>query len=598
MPNEELLVSRRLLSLLLVPLALLLASSNLAPPARPLNWERPPMPVSEPTFGLNSHLATRYPDPTSMHIPGAALTDLGVQWVREDFHWHRIQPERDVWDWSFNDAAVRELVRRDIQILGVLGPSVGWATPYTGDQRHAVSYYAPDPDLFEDYVRGVVARYRRYVKHWEIWNEPDHALFWQPAPDPVAYAHMLMRVSRVIKEIDSEARVVIGGFNPYDPAFIRTVAQQGAWSSFDILAIHPYIDPATPEQGNLVAAVDTLYALMYQYGQKPIWVTEIGWASGPGDRDRVGYTNEQQQAHYLVRSMLLLWSAGVERIFWYMLKDDQHNPYGLVRYGNGRTDFAPELYKPAYFALQTLHRELQGAQFVERRDLFDAAIVTDFSQAAGWVRPAQPNGSLSFSDAHVARIDYNFSTRANDYLVFELAQPIPLRGDPYAIGLWVYGDGSEHLLRVWLRDAEGEVLQYKVGVVGEPGWRFISTPLGGTVEPGNRVTSGGNGQLDYPISLQAILLDDAYDAFIGTGTIYLDDVKAIYGREVYDLRFTRAGRALDVIWSPPHTRVTLATNASTAYVRRSDGRVLEAAVRGDRIPLTVSGEPVFLWHTR
>lgn len=65
-------MSHRLLSLLLVPLAFLLTSSNLAPPARPLNWERPPTPVSEPTFGLNSHLATRYPDPTSMHIPGAA----------------------------------------------------------------------------------------------------------------------------------------------------------------------------------------------------------------------------------------------------------------------------------------------------------------------------------------------------------------------------------------------------------------------------------------------------------------------------------------------------------------------------------------------
>lgn len=591
-------MSRRLMSLLLVPLTLLLVSSNVAPPPRPVNWERPPAPVSDASFGLNSHLATRYPDPTSMHVPADVVADLGVTWVREDFHWHRIQPDRGVWDWSFNDAAMRELVRRDIQVLGVLGPAVGWATPYTGDNRYDVSYYAPDPDLFEDYVRGVVARYRRYVKHWEIWNEPDHAIFWQPAPDPVAYAKMLIRVSRVIKEIDPEASVVIGGFNPYDPSFIRTVAEQGAWDAFDILAIHPYIDPATPEQGNLVAAIDMLYALMYQYGQRPIWVTEIGWASGPGDRDAVGFTDEQQQASYLVRSMLLLWSAGVERIFWYMLKDDSHNPYGLVRYGSGRTDFDPSRYKPAYYALQTLHRELRGARFVERRDLFDASIAESFRSEQGWLRVAQPNGVLATSAASVARIDYNFSTRGNDYLVYERATPVPLRGNPYAVGMWVYGDGSEHIVRVWLRDAEDEVLQFKVGVVGEPGWRFISTPLAGTVEPGNVVVGGGNARLDYPIRLQAVLLDDAYDAAIGTGSIYLDDVKAIYGREVYDLRFEREGRALDVLWSPPGIRVTLATSGATAYVRHLHGGIDDVPVRNGRIHLTVGSEPVFVWHYR
>ena len=51
-----------------------------------------------------------------------------------------------------------------------------------------MSYYAPDQDAFVEYVRGVVTRYRRYIHHWELWNEPDHPLFWRPAPDAAAYA--------------------------------------------------------------------------------------------------------------------------------------------------------------------------------------------------------------------------------------------------------------------------------------------------------------------------------------------------------------------------------------------------------------------------
>ncbi|NTV64218.1 MAG: hypothetical protein HGA65_11870, partial [Oscillochloris sp.] len=134
------------------------------------------MPTQPPTFGLNSHLASRYPDPSSMDVPASILSDLGVGWVREDFHWHRVEPRPDAWDWTFTDAAMRAILKRDIQVLGVLGPSVGWGTPEPSDTPNDVSYYPPDPDAFDDYVRGVVSRYRRYIHTWEIWNEPDYGV--------------------------------------------------------------------------------------------------------------------------------------------------------------------------------------------------------------------------------------------------------------------------------------------------------------------------------------------------------------------------------------------------------------------------------------
>ena len=53
--------------------------------------------------------------------------------------------------------------------------------------------------------------------------------------------------------------------------------------------------------------------------------------------------------------------------------------------------------------------------------------------------------------------------------------------------------------------AEGEVLQYTLGTVGPPGWRLLQAPIGGSVAPGDRITPGGNGRLDTPARLYAIV---------------------------------------------------------------------------------------------
>ncbi len=589
----------RWIVLLLLPLTLLLVSSNVPPP-KPL----PPVPehrigpIGPPSFGINSHLATRYPDPSSMHIAARTVAELGITWVREDLHWHRVQPAPDVWDWTFTDAALYELRERNIHVLGVLGPSVGWATPFRGDRPDDVSFYAPDPDEFVAYARAVVTRYKNYVQHWEIWNEPDNPLFWQPMPDPRAYARLLRETSAAIKEVDPQAQVLIGGFNPFDTTFIRAVADAGAWDSFDIIAIHPYVDPSSPEESNLQAALDKIRALNYRFGSRPIWATEIGWASGPGDRDAAGQTDEQEQASFLVRSLLLLWGAGVEQSFWYMLKDDHHNPYGLISYGRGRTDFDPALRKPAFAAFRTLNRELTNTTFAERRDLWDFAPLAPFEEIGDWRRTNQPNGNLSISDQGVARVVYNFSTPDNDYVVFERTDPVPLAGEPHALGVWVYGDGSDHDIKVWLRDAEGELLQIVLGIVGERGWRFISAPIVNPVPPGDRLDGTGNGRLDFPASLVALVVDDAADEFVGVSTFYLDDITAISGREIYNWRLKRDTRDLDIIWSPVGMRVTLNTRAANGYLVARNGEGQQIQAREGRFSLDVGPQPVFLWHQR
>ncbi len=591
------------LALPLALLAILLLTGATAPRSAPALPAALPVlsPAAPPSFGLNTHLATRYPDPSTMDVPAALVSELGVTWAREDFHWHRVQPRPESWDWTFTDAAMRALLSRNINVLGVLGPSVGWATPFSADTPNDVSYYAPDPDAFVKYVRGVVTRYRRYVHYWEIWNEPDSTIFWRPAPDAAAYTTMLVRVAAVIREVDPDARILIGGLNPYDTTFLRSVAEYGGWDSFDILAIHPYVNPYSPEDGNLAAATDGVRAIARQYGEKPIWATELGWASGPSDRDSAGHTDEEVQASYLVRALLMLWEAGVERVFWYSFKDDPGNPYGLVRQGGGRTDYSQR--KPAFAALRTLNQQIVGAKYLTRRDLFEQQVLTSFESVGGWRRVSQPNGTLrpstrAYRGQGAAELSYSFTTRQNDYVAFEREQPLPLPGQPYAIGAWVYGDGSTNGVKIWLRDAEGKVLQFVLGPAGAPGWHFLRTPIGGEVEPGNVIVPGSSRRLAFPVALQALILDDQVDSFTGAGTIWLDDLSVISGHEVYDLRLERGGEALDILWSPPSARVNLATSAPSARQIERGGADRTLPAQDGRLKVNLGPAPVYLWHKR
>ncbi len=561
-----------------------------------------PVPLGLMPFGVNTHLATRYTDLASIDTPADLVAKAGAGWAREDIHWYRIQPSPDTWDWEFTDAAIRALVTRGIKVVGVIGHPPGWATPDPYDSPGSFSFSAPDTERFAAFAQAVAVRYSRYVTHWEIWNEPDNPVFWKPTPDPAAYTRLLVRTATTIRSSVPDAKIIIGGTNPFDTHFLRGVAEAGGWAAFDILAIHPYINPASPESGNLVAAADSVRALTHQYGDRPIWVTEVGWTSRPDSRTP-GATDEQAQANNLVRATLLLWRSGVEQIFWYTLKDDpEGDTYGMFALGSGRSDFS--LPKPAYAAFQTLNRQLSGVQYAGIRDLFERTTVLDFEQFGVWVRGDQNNGRLGPTDAiqHSGRgaalLSYRFPTRENDYVVFRRAPAALIPGTPYAIGMWVYGDGSGQSLKIWLRDVEGEILQYNLGPVGPANWRFMQAPIGGSVASWDRITQGGNGRLDFPARVEGIVLDDSPDGYIGSGMIYLDDIVAVGGPEAYDLRLTRGSEAIDVLWSPQPVLVSIASRSVSATITERDGQQRAVAVTNGRIVLSIGPGLTYVRHVR
>ncbi len=156
-------------------------------------------------------------------------------------------------------------------------------------------------------------------------------------------------------------------------------------------------------------------------------------------------------------------------------------------------------------------------------------LITDFEQFGAWRRGNEPNGTFTQSaeQAHSgrfsARLSYSFPTPGNDYVVF--MHTLPIGGRPAALTAWVYGDGAGHYLNVWVQDAGGEVWSFTFGRIRHVGWQEMVAPLNIVAPwPVGHVSGPDKGTLEYPLSVTALVLDDAPDTFVGAGAIYIDDL--------------------------------------------------------------------------
>lgn len=295
------------------------------------------------------------------------LGDSHAGWARIELRWDSINPAPDTWQWDLLDAQVNGYAALGFRQLGLLDYSVGWASGQGGSQ----TVFGPPSNLdaWETYVRMTVQRYRDRVDAWEIWNEPDVAMFWngQDGGDPVVYTELLKRAYRAIKAVDPDATVMNGGVTGTERGanFLNRVLDLGGGAFLDAIAIHGYV----PNDGlDTTVYPDVIWPLLGKVREragKPLWVTEFGWSSGCSDAGAAA-CSEQAQANRIARQLPMLFSiGGVERVLVFLFKDPGNQPdyFGLTR-ADGRV-------KPAFTAFSTLAGRLAGLRFEERVDMGD-----------------------------------------------------------------------------------------------------------------------------------------------------------------------------------------------------------------------------------
>jgi hypothetical protein len=350
-------------------------------------------------FGMVATLGNRVRD-DEQDAAIALMREAGVQWVREEISWDKLQRTKGgpfLWEGDgsgfYNyDRSIDRMHKAGINVLGLLAYNPAW-------------FKSKNPTLDEwlsdwgTYVFQTVARYgrdRKQIKYWEIWNEPNLRVSgYESGLYTISdYVRVLDTARAAAKAADPEAVIVLGGITSiwsdiptpedYDiPTYLRLLHDAGGWNSFDVLAIHPY-SPGAPEAASwrrdqhqdFEGELRQVDALLQEFGSKPVWITEVGWSTYRGYYG----VSETEQAAFMVRMYLVAMAhPSVERIFWYDLRNDTQPGANYERpvynerevqfhYGMLRRTFPldpnrNDLRKPIFAAYRTMTSILQGMAF-------------------------------------------------------------------------------------------------------------------------------------------------------------------------------------------------------------------------------------------
>ncbi len=263
------------------------------------------------------------------HIPAAVVVDeiaaAGIQWVRIDFEWSRVEAEPDTYDWRVYDRLLERLEGHDVAIFATIGSTPEWAT-----SSAAFSGVPSDPDDWQEFVYLAAARYRGRIHAWGLWNEPNLPRFWQGSRREYLDL-ILLPGSRAIRAADPQALVCGPDLAHLSSAhwddWLRQVIEE-AGHFLDVVTHHVY-----PGNGR---ASDVLYELDQRpswlqnspsvrdvlqdtgWWGRPFWLTETGVES-----QRVGWSGQAA----FVRDLVDQWFGPIpearwlDRVFLYQIHD-------------------------------------------------------------------------------------------------------------------------------------------------------------------------------------------------------------------------------------------------------------------------------------
>jgi ricin-type beta-trefoil lectin protein len=296
----------------------------------------------------------------------------------------------ETFDWIFRRAA-----NKGITLLPGLGGgrmenenSAGIRPAWRDFVRDVVKAYGRGGEFWQTVDPGS----RRAPQYWEIWNEENYGNNGDGDgnPNPAAYGDVLEEAASVIHEVDSQAKILVGGLLTVGKKgdvpkmgvgeFIRKMGHHGA---YDALGLHPYVfkddeGDAPTDAGDVKEVTEAVRrniqearaALNDKGGsEKKIWVNEIGWpVKGPitpNDGSHVPVSEDIQRD--LLNSTFNMIKANhgadrfnIENVFYYNTQDYEENDPAWDHYSwDYRSGLREELrpyeegrYRKSWYAFQ------------------------------------------------------------------------------------------------------------------------------------------------------------------------------------------------------------------------------------------------------
>lgn len=324
-----------------------------------------PGPVPQTYFGMHIHRAVQ---PPSKKGAGSQFSEwpqvkFGT-WRLWDAYvaWPNLEPKKSEWQFATLDKYVAMANLAGVELLLPLGLSPGWASarpnePSSYKPGNAAEAY--NLDDWRNYVRTVATRYKGRINTYQIWNEANYKHFY--SGDTEKMVQMTRIAYETLKQIDPKIIVVspsVAGEGNHTK-WLNNYLAKGGGQYADVISYHFYVPKSRPEA--MLPLIRDVQNIMKKHhvGHKPLWNTETGWwIKNRMKTVRVGAAgsdwlelDERLAAAYVARALILGWSAGVSRFYWYAW---DNTDMGLI-------DATDETVKPAGLAYARMEKWMMGS---------------------------------------------------------------------------------------------------------------------------------------------------------------------------------------------------------------------------------------------
>ena len=281
------------------------------------------------------------------------IDDAGIDIVRMDVLWQRIERKPGVYDFSEQDKLLKDLEDHDIRLLFIIcygNPLYdNGQAPHTDEGRAASARFCEA--LATHFAgKGII---------WELWNEPNSDKFWAPKSNVADYVAWCKTVVPVIRKADPGACIIAPATSDIDIPFLEKAFEKGLLELIDGVSVHPYRNPKRgpettfEEYENIKVLID-----LYKPAGKNIPVISGEWGYSSF------FVSPELQGKYLARQWLNNIYSELPISIWYDWHDDGTDSLNAEH--NFGTVTNSYQYKPAFLAMKTLISQLRGKHFVGR----------------------------------------------------------------------------------------------------------------------------------------------------------------------------------------------------------------------------------------
>ena len=172
------------------------------------------------------------------------LGALGVKWVRIQSGWARTEKEQGVYDFTWLDSIVDNLLQRGMEPWICLCYGNGL---YDSNAQKVFGAVGCPPIHSEEaklawsrYAAALARRYAGKVNCFEVWNEPDGKWCWKHGVNGTEYGHFVIDTGKAIKEGNPSAKIIGGSACMRNLEFLVMAFEAGMGDYIDALTFHEY----------------------------------------------------------------------------------------------------------------------------------------------------------------------------------------------------------------------------------------------------------------------------------------------------------------------------------------------------------------------